>query len=107
MEIKNTFNPIDPYNNPKLGNNATQGVGQAAGRAANTSAPAAETGDRVSLSPEGRLRTEAFTSAMNAPDVRAAKVAELKARVESGQYTPDSNAIAQKLLAEEPGLFQP
>ena len=106
MEIKNTFNPLDPYTQTKL-NSANQ-TKQATGRtAAGTTAPAAETGDRVSLSNEAKLRTEAFTTASNTPDVRAAKVAELKARVEAGEYQIDSKAIAAKLLTEEPGLFQP
>ena len=106
MEIKNTFNPLDPYTQTKLNNTAQ--TGQAVGRkAADTAAPKAETGDRVSLSPEAKLRTEAFSSAMNAGDVRADKVAALKAQVESGEYQIDSRAIASRLLQEEPGLFQP
>ncbi|MDL2209864.1 flagellar biosynthesis anti-sigma factor FlgM [Desulfovibrio sp. OttesenSCG-928-O18] len=104
MEIKNNLNPLDPYSRTKL----TATNNQAPQRAAQgVSAPQGETGDRVSLSPEAKLRTEAFTSAMSAPNVRAEKVAALKAQVESGEYTPDSKAIAAKLLAEEPGIFQP
>ena len=104
MEIKNTLNPLDPYTKAKLTD-----VTAPTARKEATNAPSTvmETGDRVSLSDEARLRTEAFTSAMNAPDVRAAKVAELKAKVESGEYTVDSKAVAAKLLQEEPGLFQP
>ena len=106
MEIKNTFNPLDPYNQTKLTN--TGQTGKTTGRAApNAPAQGAETGDRVSLSPEAKLRTEAFTTAMNTPEVRAEKVAALKAQVESGEYQIDSKAIAAKLLAQEPGLFQP
>lgn len=106
MEIKNNLNPLDPYNQTKL--TSTTQTNQAVNRtAANTSAPARESGDRVSLSPEGKLRTEAFTAAMGAPDVRAEKVAGLKARVQSGEYQVDSKAVATKLLQEEPGLFRP
>lgn len=106
MEIKNTLNPLDPYTQTKLSN--TNQTAQTANRAAaNAPAPVKDTGDRVSLSPEAKLRTEAFTSAMNAPEVRAEKVAELKARVQSGEYEADSKAVAAKLLAEEPGLFRP
>ena len=104
MEIKNALNSLDPYSKTRL----TPAYKQPAKAASqDVHAPQGEGGDRVSLSPEAKLRTEAFTSAMNAPDVRAAKVAELKSRVESGEYVPDSAAIAAKLLAEEPGLFQP
>ena len=106
MEIKNTLNPIDPYTQARV-NNAGK-TPQTANRAPhNAPVSGKETGDRVSLSPEAKLRTEAFTSAMNTPDVRAEKVSELKARVQSGEYTIDSKAIAAKLLEEEPGLFQP
>ena len=104
MEIKNTLNPLDPYNQNKL--TRLDKASQQASRAV-ANAPARETGDRVSLSPEAKLRTEAYTSAMNAPDIRAEKVAEIKARVQSGDYAIDSKAIAAKLLAEEPGLFRP
>lgn len=106
MEIKNNLNPLDPYTQTKL-TNATQ-TNQAANRAAaGAAAPARESGDRVSLSPEAKLRTEAFTSAMGAPDVRAEKVAALKAQVQSGEYQVDSKAVAAKILQEEPGLFRP
>jgi len=106
MEIKNTLNPLDPYNQPRL--NQLGKASLPTNRAtANAPASARETGDRVSLSPEAKLRTEAYTSAMNAPDIRAEKVAEIKARVQSGEYFVDSKAVAAKLLAEEPGLFQP
>ena len=105
MEIKNNLNQLDPYSRTQIAGTKTQ----AAQRGANTAQPASvqEGGDRVSVSPEAKLRTEALTTALNAPDVRQAKVAELKARVESGEYAPDSTAIAAKLLQEESGLFQP
>lgn len=102
MEIKNNFNPLDPYARTQI-----SGVENRANlRSANQTAAPTETGDRVSLSPEAKLRTEAFTSAMSAPETRHNKIAELKARVESGEYMPDSKAIASKLLSEEPGLFK-
>ena len=106
MEIKNNLNPLDPYAQTRL-DKADQAASKIASRNAAANAPAGETGDRVSLSPEAKLRTEAFSTAMNTPEVRAAKVAELKARVEAGTYEIDSRAIASKMLAEEPGLFQP
>lgn len=105
MEIKNNISNLDPYNRTKLTAAGQTGVRGVAPGVAQT--PAAETGDRVSLSPEAKLRTEALTTAMNTPDVRQAKVDAIKARVESGEYAIDSNAIAAKLLQEEPGLFQP
>ena len=101
MEIKNSLTPLDQYNWNKVANTTNQ----PAQRGVNTPAVAGDAGDRVSLSPEARLRTEALATATNAPDVRAEKVASLKAQVASGEYAPDSKAIASKLLQEEPGLF--
>lgn len=106
MEIRNNLNPLDPYNQARL-DKADQASGKATARNATTNASAGETGDRVSLSPEALLRTEAFSAAMNAPEVRAEKVAEIKARVNAGEYEIDSRAIASGLLTEEPGLFRP
>lgn len=62
-------------------------------------------GDRVSFSEEGRLRTEAYKEAMNAPEVRKDKVAAIKAQIASGEYTIDTNKIAEGLLRDEVDLF--
>jgi negative regulator of flagellin synthesis FlgM len=62
-------------------------------------------GDRISVSPEARLRTEAYAAAMNAPELRRAKVDAVKAQLEAGEYRIDSRVVAEKLLREEPGLF--
>lgn len=104
MEIKTNLNQLDPYTRTRLTETNTQATKRGV---APVAAPTSEGGDRISLSPEARLRTEAYTAAMNAPDVRQAKVDALKAQVESGSYRPDSAVIAGKLLAEDPGLFQP
>ena len=104
MEIKNNLNQLDPYTRTKITGTNSQDAKRGANAAA---APAPESGDRISLSPEAKLRTEAYTTAMNAPDIRQSKIDALKAQVESGTYQTDSKAIASKLLAEEPGIFQP
>lgn len=104
MEIKNNINNLDPYNRTSL----TNAAGQIGARGTAQAQPSAgETGDRVSLSPEAKLRTEALTTAMNAPEVRQAKVDAIKASVDSGEYAVDGKALAAKLIQEEPGLFQP
>ncbi|GHV51178.1 hypothetical protein FACS1894168_3210 [Deltaproteobacteria bacterium] len=104
MEIKNTINPYNPYNRINRAgiSSKTTHSGTERGKAA----PQEESGDSVVLSPEGKLRTAAFTAAMNTPEVRMEKVAKLKEKVESGEYTPDSKDIATKLLKENPGLFR-
>ena len=101
MEIKNNLHNIDPYNKTKIKSPSNKTANRG-----NAIAPVAITGDRVSVSPEARLQAEAFTAAMSAPDVRLDKVAALKAKVESGEYTPDSKAIAARLLEQEPGVFR-
>jgi negative regulator of flagellin synthesis FlgM len=62
-------------------------------------------GDRINLSSDARLHTQAFSAAMAAPDVRQERVDALKAQVEDGSYVVDSKRIAQKLLQEEQDLF--
>lgn len=59
------------------------------------------TGDRVSVSPQARLFTEAYTAASNAPEVRQDKVNALKERIANGTYQVDSRKIAEKLLQNE------
>ena len=103
MEIKNALNQLDPYR-ARL---KTDETAQKTRAQADKDAPKAvqSQGDRISLSPEAKLRTEAFTAAMAAPEVRQAKVNAIKAQVDSGEYQPDSKKIAAKMLQEEPGLF--
>ncbi len=106
MEIKNTLNQLDPYRTQLKTEDAKAAQAKARADAKAGTATGAK-GDRISLSPEAKLRTETFTAAMNAPEVRQAKVDAIKAQVESGEYQPDSKKIAAKLLREEPGLFRP
>lgn len=57
--------------------------------------------DTVSLSDEAQLRTEAYRTAMNTPELRAEKVAALKAQVADGSYQIDSLKIAQGIVRDE------
>ncbi|MDL2314430.1 flagellar biosynthesis anti-sigma factor FlgM [Desulfovibrio sp. OttesenSCG-928-C14] len=99
MEIKNNFNRLDPYLNrldlePQRPEARGAGVAQAA----------PSSGDTVSFSATA-LKAAAMESAAAAPEVRSGKVAEIKARVESGQYQTDSLDIADKILRTERGLL--
>ena len=76
----------------------------AARNAKGNQAPAPH-GDRISLSSGARLYTQAFSSALAAPDVRQEKVDTLKTQVEDGSYVVNSRHVAQKLLQEEKELF--
>ncbi len=54
--------------------------------------------DSVNLSEGlGRLR-EAHAAAAEASDVRAERVAEIKAQIQAGAYTVDTDALAEKML---------
>ena len=112
MEIKNTIGQMNPYQT-QLDNNRADQTGQAAraarsARSENSAGGEAQApkGDTISLSPEARLRTEAYSAAMSAPDTRQSRIDALKSGIASGEYQPDSRQIAGKLLAEEPGLFE-
>lgn len=57
--------------------------------------------DKVTLSQDAKLYKVGLTQAMNAEEVRAEKVQELKTMVQDGTYKPDSRNIAQKMIQED------
>ncbi len=60
---------------------------------------AAQSGDAKSqISAKAREFAKAKEAAGGAPDVREEKIAALKARIASGKYTVDPDAIADKLV---------
>lgn len=63
-------------------------------------------GDRVSVSQNAVLLTEARRTAQATPDVRQEKVDALREQVTNGTYQVDTTQLASKLLAEEGGLFK-
>jgi negative regulator of flagellin synthesis FlgM len=54
--------------------------------------------DEVHLSDEGQLLSRLRTEVAKLPEIDEAKVAELKAKIDSGEYNPSSKAIAAKIL---------
>jgi negative regulator of flagellin synthesis FlgM len=54
--------------------------------------------DAAELSGGAQSARRAHAAAAASPDVRAEKVAEIKARVQAGTYTIDNDALAEKLL---------
>lgn len=54
--------------------------------------------DSVSLSDNARSLVNARAAVQQAPDVRDAKVAEIKQRVEDGTYEVPSHVLARKLM---------
>ena len=57
--------------------------------------------DRISISEEGRIKAAALKSAQDSDGVRADKVADLKARIEAGEYKPEGKDIAAGLVRQE------
>ena len=101
MKIKNTLDPLAQYSAKMDKSTGVRAVRGDTDKTASTTAK----GDTISLSPEAKLYTEAYSGAMNAPEVRQAKVDAIKARVDAGEYQIDTQKIAAKLLQEEQGLF--
>lgn len=58
--------------------------------------------DRVEVSDAGRARQAAAAALEQTPSIRADKVADLKARIKAGTYQVPGEAIAERMLAEEP-----
>ncbi|MDR2745271.1 MAG: flagellar biosynthesis anti-sigma factor FlgM [Desulfovibrio sp.] len=103
MKIQNTGTLLaDPYA-ASLEKNAET---QARAAAERVDGAASQGGDRVSVSQDALLMTEARRAAQNAPDVREDKVEELRIQVANGTYKPDSRLAAENLIREEPGLFR-
>ena len=72
-------------------------------KGARSSPPAGR--DSVNISGNARLASTATETARETPDVRKQKVAELKALVQSGQYEPDLQRTAAKIVEEDLDLL--
>ena len=59
--------------------------------------------DATGITPEGRELAQANAVVTSTDDVRAARVQALKHQVESGEYQPDPEAIARRLLDAQGG----
>lgn len=55
---------------------------------------------RAEISARAKELAKAKDVASKTPDVREEKIAELKKRIASGQYQVDSNAVADRMVAE-------
>lgn len=64
-----------------------------------------ESSDKISVSRDAMLLTEALRSAQTAPDCRNEKIAVLRAQVTNDTYRPDSMTIAHALLRDEREIF--
>lgn len=79
-----------------------QGAQGVDGRAGSRNADGTERAagqDNVTLSSRSKVMGLASRAVQDAPDVRAEKVAELKAQIANGTYTSDARAIAARLIS--------
>ena len=102
MDIQQLTNAMDAYGGNVAG--TASETTQRRGRAGNAATPAQ--GDTVQVSQDGQLLNVARKVAQEAPDVRAEKVAQLRAQVANGTYARDSRMIAAGIVREEASLFR-
>ena len=105
MDIKKTLiNGLDGYQ-AKLDKAETDAKVKRARTGKGQGQGASAEPDRVSLSSEAKLRPLAKQVAMETDDVRAEKVAALKAQVENGTYQIDVRKTAENLIKEDLDLL--
>lgn len=105
MEIQNIN--LDMYQSSQTGRSDLASRSREAGTLRTVSSPASDQrGDRVSVSREALLRTEAYRTASSSGDMRQDKVDVIKAEIAQGTYKIDSHHIAMKLIQSEVGLFR-
>ena len=63
-------------------------------------APVAVTTEKVDISSQAKDIQLAKTAINNLPDIREAKVQELKTQIEQGNYKIDSGKLAEKMVRE-------
>lgn len=61
--------------------------------------------DEAAMTHAGLLFTEALAAAHNAPDVREDKIEAIRAQIANGTYEIDTRRLAEKLIRENPCLF--
>lgn len=59
-----------------------------------------EGGAAVEISDNARLVTKAMAAVRSTPDLSANKVADLKKRIQEGNYKVDAEKVAEKILEE-------
>ncbi|MFW5791736.1 MAG: flagellar biosynthesis anti-sigma factor FlgM [Desulfohalobiaceae bacterium] len=97
MKITTIIDKLGTYEQQKLEKpGAKEGKGQEAVR---------KQSDTVTLSSRAKVFSDVQEAVRKAPEIRAEKIADIKARVAAGEYEPDPETIARKLLDEEEGLW--
>ena len=105
--MTNRIGPVDPGSIGKAGNNkvdeasTSRKVSGSAGASRDAGQSAATTNDTVELTSGAKLLERLEKSLAGLPDVDAAKVAEVKAAIENGEYQIDADAIADAMIRFE------
>jgi len=96
---------IDTHKTPENPgqNRTTQNIQNTHAAAPNSGAVGAKKtgpGDQVDISSQSKEIADIMAAVSQLPDVREAKVAEIKKSVEAGTYSIDPNKIAEKILKD-------
>ena len=98
IEINN-INPQRPDNNRSQGAKGTQEIARKEQPASeNQGSSQAGNPDNVSLSQEAQTLARIEADLKTQPEVDQARVEEVRARIESGNYQIDNDKLAQKML---------
>lgn len=96
------MHPIESHNplaTSRLGQGLPVGDSARAGRTTAEEAAATGHADLATISNRGRFVASAIQAVVDAPDVRADRVAELQAAIADGTYHSNARAIATRLAA--------
>ena len=103
--MTNRIGPVDPSAIGKAGNKVdeTGGGRKVSGNAGAAEAPKsrASTSDTVELTSGAKLLERLEKSLADLPDVDGARVAEVRAAIENGEYKIDADAIADAMIRFE------
>jgi negative regulator of flagellin synthesis FlgM len=96
MKINNTptSDALKAYNSQTL-----QGVYKYKDPAAASKSLGAPSADTVNISSTVKLMKDIAKAVSDAPDIRMDKVNDIKSKIETGEYKPDLNVVADKLMS--------
>jgi negative regulator of flagellin synthesis FlgM len=94
MNVYSIHNKLDPYTQNKIERNGEKPQEQ-------KPASSGSEQDKVNLSEQAQGLMQTQKAVKSSTDVRSEKVADLKARVASGEYQPDSTSTAEKMVKLE------
>ncbi len=98
MQIKDILSAVRGYEKPE-----TESVDRPVRK--DKSGSSSDRSDSVRISREGRLFARALREAQESPEVRRARVNEIKEQVDAGTYVIDSRKTAAKIVEEDLDLL--